>query len=115
MKAFVSLFIVLAFLISSCAENKRKEPSKAQSADEQTKTVAVQKVQIPVDGMTCSACQSNVRRTIKNMEGVKDVEVSLKDRNALVTYVPTLVKPEQIQQAITDKGYTAGAPKEVKQ
>ena len=115
MKAFVSLIIVLAFTISSCAENDKKEPSKAQNANEQTKTAAVQKVQIPVDGMTCSACQSNVRRTIKNMEGVKDVEVSLKDRNALVTYVPTLVKPEQIQQAINDKGYTAGDPKEVKQ
>ncbi len=115
MKVFVSLLLIVAFAISSCAENDKKEPSKAQNTNEQTKTAAVQKVQIPIDGMTCSACQSNVRRTIKNMEGVKDVEVSLKDRNALVTYIPTLVTPEHIQQSINDKGYTAGKPKEVQQ
>lgn len=115
MKVFVSLLLVVAFAIASCAENGKKEPVKAQNINEQTKAVAVQKVQIPVDGMTCSACQSNVRRTIKNMEGVENVEVNLKDRSAIVTYVPTLVRPEQIQQAINDKGYTAGTPKEVKQ
>ncbi len=115
MKVFVSLLLITAFVISSCGDNGKKEPSNAKNANEQTKTVAVKKVQIPVDGMTCSACQSNVRRTIKNMEGVKDVEVSLKDRSALVTYIPTMVKPEQIKQAINDKGYTAGEPKEVNQ
>lgn len=113
MKFFVSLFIV-ALAVTSCAHRQKDEPERVRNTAQQA-TVAVEKIRIPVEGMTCSACQSNVRRTIKDMDGVKDVVVSLKDRSAIVTYAPTIVKPEQIQQAITEKGYKAGEPKQVKQ
>lgn len=113
MKCFVSIFIV-AVAVVSCAQRQNDEPERVQNLSQQA-TVAVEKIVIPVEGMTCSACQSNVRRTIKNMDGVKDVVVSLKDRSAIVTYVPAKVKPEQIRQAITERGYKAGEPKLVKQ
>lgn len=113
MKFFISIFIV-ALAVTSCAQRQEDEAEKVQSPAQQA-TVAVEKIHIPVEGMTCSACQANVRRTIKNMDGVKDVVVSLKGRSAIVTYIPTIVKSEQIQQAIAEKGYKAGEPKQVKQ
>lgn len=113
MKISILFFIVIALAINSCAQEQRK--TEQAKPKEETKQVAIQKMKISVDGMVCSACQSTVKKTIKSLKGVKDVEVSLENRNAFITYYPNFIKPEQIQKAINDKGYTAGKPQEIKQ
>ncbi len=113
MKLFISMFMVVALALTSCAQEKKK--TEQTTPIEQTKTVAMQKVKMPVDGMVCSACQSNVKKTIKSIEGVTDVEVNLEKKFAFFTYDPQKVKVEQVQKAVNDKGFTAGKPQEVKQ
>jgi mercuric ion binding protein len=113
MKLSILFFMITAFAITSCAQDQKK--ANRATTNEQTKTVATQKIKISVNGMVCSACQSTVKKTIKSLNGVKDVEVSLENKNAFITYYPNLINPEQIQKAINDKGYTAGKPQEVKQ
>lgn len=109
----ITFCMVITFTLSSCAQQQNKpEPTIPK---EQTQPVATQKIKMPVDGMVCSACQSTVKKTIKSLNGVKDIEVSLENKTAFITYNPNLIKPEQIQKAINDKGYTAGKPQEVKQ
>lgn len=113
-KTVVTLLIMtIVFNTSSCAQQPKKAAQAAPK--DQIKQVAVQKVKMPVDGMTCSACQSNVKKTIKSINGVSDVEVSLEKRFAIFIYDPQKVKIDQIQKAVNDKGYTAGKPQEVKQ
>ncbi|MBN8858621.1 MAG: heavy-metal-associated domain-containing protein [Sphingobacteriales bacterium] len=107
------LVLIMAFSISSCAHQTKQPEQKSQK--EQAKQVVMKKVKIPVDGMTCSACQSNVKRTLKSINGVSDVEVSLEKKYAIFLFDPQKVKVEQVQKAIYDKGYTAGKPQEVKQ
>lgn len=113
MKLSLLFFMVTAFTITSCAQDQKKVDRA--TTNEQAQTVATQKIKISVDGMVCSACQSNVKKTIKSLNGVKDVEVSLENKNAFITYYPNLIKPEQIQKAINDKGYTVSKPQEVRQ
>ncbi|TWI82585.1 heavy-metal-associated domain-containing protein [Chitinophaga japonensis] len=110
MKLFCSFVMLIAFVITSCAQEQKKPVPK-----EQTKPKAAKTIQVPVDGMVCSACQSNVKKIVKSLDGIKDVKVSLEKRNAIITYFPNLIKPEQIQKAINDKGYTAGKPQAIKQ
>jgi mercuric ion binding protein len=106
-----SLLLSLAIVTPSCAQQQKKaEPITKK----QTKPLAVQKVKIPITGMVCMACQSTVKKAIKSLNGVTNVEVSLENKNAVITYYPSQVKPEQIQKAINDKGYTAGKSQEVK-
>lgn len=112
MRSFLSFFIIMTLLVSSC---NRQQKKIVTITAEQNKSFVAQKIKIPVDGMVCSACQSTVKKAIKSLNGVRDVEVSLENKNALITYYPDLVKPEQFQKAINDKGYTAGQPQEVKQ
>lgn len=112
MRSFLSFFIIVTLVISSC--NQQQKKIVAITA-EQNKSFVAQKIKIPVDGMTCSACQSKVKKTIKSLDGVKDAEVSLGLKVAFITYYPDLIKPEQIQKAVNDKGYAAGKPQEVKQ
>ncbi len=112
MKVSMSCIMVIALAISSCAQQQKKED---KTSKEQTKQVVMQKVKMPVDGMTCSACQSNVKKTIRSFNGVSDVEVNLEKKFAVFTYDPQKVKVEQVQKAVNDKGYTAGKPQEFKQ
>lgn len=113
MKASLSFIMVFVLAITSCAQQQKK--AEQAISKEQTNQVVLQTVKMPVNGMVCSACQSNVKKTIKSFNGVTDVEVSLEKRFAFFTYDPLKVKIEQIQKAVNDKGYTAGKPDEVKQ
>lgn len=113
MKASILFFIVVAFAIASCAQETKK--TKPTTPKEQTKTTAMQKVKMPVDGMVCNACQSNVKKAIKSIAGVSDVEVDLEKKFAVFTYDPQKINVEQVQKAVNDKGFTAGKPQEVKQ
>lgn len=113
MKLFVSFFLIIAFVFPSCAQQQKKVDSTASK--EQTKPTAVQKAKMKVDGMVCSACQSNVKKTIKSLTGVTGVQVSLENKIARFSYDPLKVKPEQIQKVVNEKGYTAGKPQAIKQ
>ncbi len=113
MKVSMSCIMVIALAITSCAQQQKKE--EKTTAKEQTKQVVMQTVKMPVDGMVCNACQSNVKKTIKSIDGVSDVEVNLEKKFALFTYDLQKVKVEQVQKAVNDKGFTAGKPQEVKQ
>lgn len=113
MKLSLSVVIVVTFAISSCAQKDSKPDTTKQKSEPQT--AQTQKIKMSIDGMVCSACQSSVKKTIKGLDGIKEVEVSLKNRNAIVIYYPNIIKPEAIQQAVNKGGFTAGKPQEVKQ
>ena len=107
-KLFAALLLAVIFTVSACSEQQGKtEQSKTV---EQTEPVAVNKVKMSVDGMTCMSCVSNIKKAITSLEGVDNVEVSLEKRMAYVTYDSSKVKPEQIQKVVNDKGYTASKP-----
>lgn len=112
-KLSLTFCMVISFTFSSCAQQQNKPGQTIPK--EQPQPVATQKIKIPVDGMVCSACQSTVKKTIKSLNGVKNVEVSLENKTAFITYNPNLIEPEQIRKAINDKGYSAGKPQDVKQ
>jgi len=113
MKLTFSMFMVVAFTLTSCAQKQKSEDKTPPK--EQTKKVAMQTVKMPVNGMVCNACQSNVKKTIKSVDGVTDVEVNLEKKFAVFTFDPAKVKVEQVQKAVNDKGFEAGKPEEVKQ
>jgi copper chaperone CopZ len=73
-------------------------------------TAAVRTVSIPVKGMACGACATRVKKTLSAIEGVKSVEVSAPKASARVSYEPGKVSPEQLQKAVNDVGFEAGAP-----
>jgi copper chaperone CopZ len=66
---------------------------------------------IPVEGMVCYACAATVKKSIKSIAGVIDVEVSLEKRTAKVTYAANKVSAERIAAAIDQAGYKAGLPR----
>jgi len=67
-----------------------------------------QTISIPVEGMSCVSCAARVKRTLKGIEGVQHVEVSLERREAIVRFSPEKATPERLESAINKLGYRAG-------
>jgi P-type Cu+ transporter len=68
---------------------------------------ALERVRIPVTGMTCAACQSFVERTLAGQAGVRDTTVSLMTNSAAVTFDPRVVSVGQLVEKIRSTGYGA--------
>jgi len=64
-------------------------------------------IRIPVSGMTCAACQAHVQKALQKQPGVVDASVNLMMQNATVTFDPTIVRPDNLVQAIRATGYGA--------
>src|SRR5215218_8533265 len=76
-----------------------------------TEPAAGAKVDIPVQGMTCAACQASVQKALQRQPGVLDASVNLMMHNAAVTYDPAVTRPEALVEAIRDTGYGAELPR----
>ncbi|SIS58332.1 copper chaperone CopZ [Salimicrobium flavidum] len=58
-----------------------------------------------VQGMTCGHCESAVKGALGDLDGVKDVQVSLDSGKVDVTYEEGKVTDEQMKEAVEDQGY----------
>lgn len=108
MRRFLLMAIVLvaAGLVVGLFVHTRRE--QAQPSASQAGSVVVT---IPVEGMVCLACTARVKSTLKAINGVTEVEVSLEDRVARVKYVEGKVSREQLVSSINGLGYRAGTPR----
>ena len=60
-----------------------------------------------VKGMTCAACSAHVEKSVKKLDGVNSVAVSLLSNSMEVDFDPSAVTPQQICKAVASGGYTA--------
>lgn len=115
---FLSLFslIFIVLVLPACGQKANQDKKADINTHEQvTAGLAVKTVTMPVEGMSCGSCVSNVKKTVKSLDGVQNVEVSLEKRQATITYVEDKISPEQISKAIDEKGYKTGKVVEEKQ
>ena len=60
-----------------------------------------------VKGMTCAACSAHVEKSVKKLDGVNSVAVSLLSNSMEVDFDPSAVTPQQICKAVASGGYSA--------
>ncbi|OAT81062.1 heavy metal translocating P-type ATPase [Desulfotomaculum copahuensis] len=63
-------------------------------------------MEVSVYGMSCEHCVKRVTNALEQLPGVKDVQVSLEDSRASLSYDPALTTPADIRRAIEEAGYT---------
>lgn len=63
------------------------------------------KLEIPVKGMDCTECTQHVQHAIRDLPGVKGVEVYLASEKATVQFDPSLVNLPMIRKAVAGAGY----------
>jgi P-type Cu+ transporter len=69
--------------------------------------VLLDKTQLHITGMTCSACASNIEKAVGDLPGVARIVVSLNTETAQVEYAPGVTSLSDIRKTIEDIGYGA--------
>lgn len=96
--------------VPSQPANPSAAANPMQAADVVPATNTIQTVRIPVEGMACVACAARVKKTLKAIAGVDEVEVHLGERNARVRFDSRQVTADRLVGAIKELGYSAGTP-----
>ena len=65
------------------------------------------KLKFNVTGMTCSACQARVEKTVGNLEGVKEVSVNLLTNSMQTEIDENVTNADKIIDAVINSGYGA--------
>ena len=65
----------------------------------------MQTVTLNIDGMTCGGCVKSVTRLLGGVEGVEKAEVSLENKNAVVTFDESKTDADALVDAVEDGGY----------
>lgn len=67
--------------------------------------VTTVKKNIPVLKMTCASCAVSVESIIKALNGVVSASVNFSTESVTVEYLPNMIKPEDIRDAVRSIGY----------
>ena len=65
----------------------------------------MQTVTLNIDGMTCGGCVKSVTRLLEGVEGVEKEEVSLENKNAVITFDESKTDTDALIDAVEDGGY----------
>ena len=69
-----------------------------------------QTVSLTIEKMYCALCPITVSKSMEQVEGVSQVEVSFETKLAVVTFDDAITEWEQVALASTNAGYPASLP-----
>ena len=72
-------------------------------------TTAIERVELPITGMTCASCANRIERKLNKLEGVT-ASVNYATEKARVEFDPGTVDPQQLVAAVEAVGYRATLP-----
>jgi Cu+-exporting ATPase len=75
------------------------------SSQIKTKPLNIERISLPVEGMTCASCVSRVEKTLAKFEGVNDVSVNLANEKASFSFDPDKIDFKDLAKTIADAGY----------
>jgi copper chaperone CopZ len=110
-KYFNAAVIILFILVlSGCGKND-KESAGDNSDAVQTSGKEVT-VEIHTSGMTCTGCESTIKKKVKKVDGVKDVMADFRTNTVKATYDDGKTNVEEIKKAISSAGYSVESVKQ---
>jgi len=65
----------------------------------------INRIELAVEGMTCTGCEAHVEHAVSQLEGVKGVSVSYEEGKATVDFEETKTTRDAIVSAINETGY----------
>jgi Cu+-exporting ATPase len=92
-------------------ETPRARQARSATTGVDEKATGLQRIELPVYGMTCSRCAQAVERAFKGVPGVKRATVNLDSGRAFVEYDPERVTVAQLHETIKGAGYRSEGAK----
>ncbi len=65
----------------------------------------MEKVSLPIQGMSCASCVKKVENALNGLEGVVRASVNFATERATVQYIPGAVSMEDFRRAVKEAGY----------
>lgn len=65
------------------------------------------KAEFNIEGMTCDSCAADIKETLADTAGVRDVDVTFQRKTAIVEFDEETVQQSTIVKKIQDLGYRA--------
>lgn len=81
------------------------ETIESAGYDATLKEETLKSITLRVEGMTCATCAGNVDHAVKELQGVKDVNVNIANDKMTVTYDTEVLKLSHMKKAVQDIGY----------
>ncbi len=63
------------------------------------------KIELKIEGMTCSSCSAKIENNLKKLEGIDDVSVNFLTEKATIKYNPAIVSINDFKKTISKTGY----------
>ncbi|MDE3058950.1 MAG: heavy metal translocating P-type ATPase [Bacteroidota bacterium] len=104
----------ISFCSADCKSKFDSEPATyvgkiiEQSTPAIIPEAATQRLKLSVIGMDCPTCALTIEKGVKQIEGVKKINVNAATGDAYVEYKPALTNSAQIIDAIKKSGYRVG-------
>ncbi|TKJ46754.1 heavy metal translocating P-type ATPase [Candidatus Aerophobetes bacterium Ae_b3a] len=67
--------------------------------------MASEKVDLPIKGMTCTACAQSIEKNLKKKKGVHSASVNFASEKAYVEFDPKMVTNKDLIEAVREAGY----------
>ena len=109
----VTLLIATAIVLGFASMNTSRylfarTPASAQVQPELAS--GMNRIVIPLEGMTCATCEVAIRYALKSVNGVESARVSAAANTATIDYDQAKTNPQQLVAAINATGYRATLP-----
>ena len=72
--------------------------------------MSVQRLDLPIEGMTCAACATRVEKKLNKLDGVS-AAVNYATERASVAFDDATVSPAELVAAVESAGYGASLPR----
>jgi copper chaperone CopZ len=107
MKRTLIFFSIIALMLFACKAKTTETATgeNSESSDLIVNPDALVQIDLKVEGMTCTGCESTINSGVSEIAGVVEVKSSHTDGVTIVKYDSTQVNIDQISQVISGKGY----------
>ncbi|PZR20465.1 MAG: mercuric transport protein MerTP [Flavobacterium psychrophilum] len=104
-KRFLSTITILSLLLIAFPSYSRFFFQKSESAVASQDQSKNKKIELTVNGMTCSSCEMHIESEVKKLPGVSFIKASYERKSATIEYDEQKVDLNKIIKSINSTGY----------
>lgn len=104
------LFILIILFAFACQNKPQENTQESEVATETTEQIVMEnasKVEINIEGMTCTGCENAIQKTINEFDGVYSSKADHEKGVAIFEFDSTKVDISKVELAINELGYKA--------
>ncbi len=92
--------------------HEHPHPGHADAKAEPSQAVALDRCDLPIEGMSCASCAARIEKRLGAQPGVASASVNFATKMATVKFDPTATEPAKLVRAVEDLGFKAIAPQD---